>query len=43
MKQNTFSMLDENGVEVFYDVLFTFESDEQERTTLYIQIIQEMN
>lgn len=28
MKKNTFSMLDENGVEVVYDVLFTFESDE---------------
>ena len=28
MKQNTFSMLDENGVEVVYDVLFTFESDD---------------
>ncbi len=28
MKKNTFSMLDENGNEVVYDVLFTFESDE---------------
>ncbi len=28
MKQNTFSMLDENGQEVVYDVLFTFDSDE---------------
>lgn len=28
MKKNTFSMLDENGKEVIYDVLFTFESDE---------------
>ena len=28
MEKNTFSMLDENGVEVVYDVLFTFESDE---------------
>ena len=28
MKPNTFSMLDENGNEVVYDVLFTFESDE---------------
>ena len=28
MKKNTFSMLDENGNEVIYDVLFTFESDE---------------
>ena len=28
MKKNTFSMLDENGVEVVYDVLFTFESEE---------------
>ena len=28
MKPNTFSMLDENGKEVIYDVLFTFDSDE---------------
>ena len=28
MKNNTFSMIDENGNEVVYDVLFTFESDE---------------
>ena len=28
MEKNTFSMLDENGNEVVYDVLFTFESDE---------------
>ena len=28
MKKNTFTMLDENGNEVVYDVLFTFESDE---------------
>ena len=28
MKKNTFSMLDENGNEIVYDVLFTFESDE---------------
>ena len=28
MKPNTFSMLDENGNEVVYDVLFTFESEE---------------
>ncbi len=28
MKKNTFSMLDENGNEIIYDVLFTFESDE---------------
>ena len=28
MKKNTFSMLDENGREVVYDVLFTFESEE---------------
>ena len=28
MKKNTFSMIDENGIEVVYDVLFTFESDE---------------
>ena len=26
MKKNTFSMLDENGREVVYDVLFTFET-----------------
>ena len=28
MKKNTFSMIDENGVETIYDVLFTFESEE---------------
>ena len=28
MKKNTFSMIDENGHEVVYDVLFTFESEE---------------
>ena len=28
MKKNTFTMLDENGNEVVYDVLFTFECDE---------------
>ena len=28
MKNNSFTMLDENGNEVVYDVLFTFESDE---------------
>ena len=28
MKKNTFSMIDENGVETVYDVLFTFESEE---------------
>ena len=28
MKKNTFSMLDENGKEVVYDVLFTFDNDE---------------
>lgn len=28
MKKNSFSMIEENGNEVVYDVLFTFESDE---------------
>lgn len=28
MKKNSFSMIDENGNEIIYDVLFTFESDE---------------
>ena len=28
MKKNTFSMLDENGNEVVYDVLFTFETED---------------
>ena len=28
MKKNTFSMIDENGNETVYDVLFTFESEE---------------
>ncbi len=31
MKKNTFTMLDENGTEVEYDVLFTFESDETKK------------
>ncbi len=31
MKKNTFSMLDENGNEVVYDVLFTFESEETKK------------
>ena len=28
MKKNTFSMIDEKGNEIVYDVLFTFESEE---------------
>ncbi len=28
MKKNSFTMIDENGNEVEYDILFTFESDE---------------
>ena len=28
MKKNSFTMIDEDGKEVVYDVLFTFESDE---------------
>ncbi len=28
MKKNSFSMIDENGKEIVYDVLFTFESEE---------------
>lgn len=31
MKNNTFSMLDENGKEVIYNVLFTFENDETKK------------
>lgn len=31
MKNNTFSMIDENGQETVYDVLFTFESDETKK------------
>ena len=31
MKKNTFSMIDENGKEVVYDVLFTFESEETKK------------
>ena len=31
MKKNTFSMIDENGQEIVYDVLFTFESDETKK------------
>ena len=28
MKKNTFTIIDENGREIVYDVLFTFESEE---------------
>lgn len=28
MKENSFTMIDENGNEIVYDVLFTFESEE---------------
>ena len=28
MKKNSFTMIDENGNEIVYDVLFTFESEE---------------
>ena len=31
MKKNKFTLIDENGKEVEYDVLFTFESDETEK------------
>jgi len=31
MKKNSFSMIDENGKEIIYDVLFTFESDETKK------------
>ena len=31
MKKNSFTMIDENGNEVEYDVLFTFESDETKK------------
>ena len=31
MKKNSFSMIDENGNEIIYDVLFTFESDETKK------------
>ena len=31
MKKNSFSMIDENGKEIIYDVLFTFESDETQK------------
>ena len=31
MKNNTFSTLDENGNEIVYDVLFTFESEESHK------------
>ena len=32
MKKNTFSMIDENGNEIIYDVLFTFENDETKKS-----------
>ena len=28
MKKNSFTLIDENGNEIVYDVLFTFESEE---------------
>lgn len=31
MKKNSFSMIDEDGKEIVYDVLFTFESDETKK------------
>lgn len=31
MSKNTFTMIDENGNEVTYDILFTFESDETKK------------
>lgn len=31
MKKNTFSMLDDKGNEIIYDVLFTFENDETKK------------
>lgn len=31
MKKNTFSLIDDKGNEVVYDVLFTFESDETKK------------
>ena len=31
MKKNSFTMIDENGNEIVYDVLFTFESEETHR------------
>ena len=31
MKKNSFSMIDENGNEVVYDVLFTFENEETQK------------
>ena len=31
MKKNTFTMIDQEGNEIVYDVLFTFESDETQK------------
>ena len=31
MKKNTFTMIDQEGNEILYDVLFTFESDETQK------------
>lgn len=31
MKKNTFTMIDQEGNEILYDVLFTFESDETKK------------
>ena len=32
MKKNSFTLIDENGNEVEYDVLFTFDSDETKKS-----------
>ena len=34
MKKNSFSMIDENGNETIYDVLFTFESEETHKNSI---------
>ena len=32
MKKNTFTMMDQNGKEIVYDVLFTFDNDETKKS-----------
>ena len=41
MKKNSFSMIDENGNETVYDVLFTFESEEWKVIETILETLQE--
>ena len=41
-KENTFKVIDREGKEIEFEILFTFESDETKRIIWYIQIIPKM-